>query len=75
MVVHHEVITKDGRETNRSKFVKNVHAGRSESESSQASIRKSGMVNLPKMTKPATYTEVMAKHTCKVPRGKMEWHV
>jgi len=75
LVVHHEVIMKDGRETNRSKFVNNVHASRSESESSQASIRKSGMVNLPEMMKPATYTEVMAKNTCKVPRGSMEWHV
>lgn len=75
MVVHHEVITKDGRETNRSEFVNNVHASRSESESSQASILKSGMVKLSKMMKPATYTEVMAECTCKVPRGKMEWHV
>ena len=75
MVVHHEVITKDGRETDRSEFVNNVHASRSASESSQASLHKSGMVKLPKMMKPATYTEVMTKHTCKVPRGKMEWHV
>ena len=36
MVVHHEVITRDGRETNRSKFVNNDHASRSESEFSQA---------------------------------------
>jgi len=75
LVVHHEVITKDGRETNRSEFVNNVHAGRSASEFSQASLRKSGMVNLPEMMKPATYAEVMTKHTCKVPRGRMEWHV
>ena len=75
MVVHHEVITKDGRETNRSKFVKDVHASRSESESSQASLRRPGMVNLPEMMKPATYTEEMTECTCKVPRGRMEWRV
>lgn len=33
------------------------------------------MVNLPEMMKPATYTEVMTECTCKVPRGRMEWHV